>query len=62
MMLFHYLRTDLSLRVDKYAGSDLAKNLPFVKEFAIATAVDFMLHPLHLAEARFILQNRHVNF
>ena len=62
MMLFQYLRTDFSLRVDKHTGGNFGKNLPFVKEFLIATVVDFLLHPLHLAEARFILQNRQMNF
>lgn len=47
MLLFQYLRTDISLRVDKMRGGTFATSIPLVKEFLIATGVDFLLHPLH---------------
>ena len=62
MMLFHYLRINFSLRIDQYTGGNFVRNQPFIKEFIVATFADFILHPLHLAEARFILQSRHLNF
>jgi hypothetical protein len=33
-----------------------------LRDFAAATFVDLLLHPLHIAEARFILQNNSSNF
>lgn len=32
------------------------------QELLLSCLVDMMLHPLHLAEARFIMQNRNPNF
>lgn len=62
LILFQYLKTDLGLRIEKPTGGNFGRNLPYAKEFLIATMVDFLLHPLHVAEARFIMQNRHTNF
>ncbi|CAI2370784.1 unnamed protein product [Moneuplotes crassus] len=71
MCLFQYIRTDLSLRIDQMYGQDkehenyvlnLLKNAPLLKEFLVASAADFVLHPLHCAEARFVLQHRSMNF
>ena len=38
------------------------KQTPYVKEFFLSCAIDLLLHPLHVAEARFIMQNRRHNF
>lgn len=38
------------------------KDVPILQEFILATTVDLMLHPLHLAESRFVLGHRSKNF
>ena len=64
ILLFHRLNTDLTL----YTESNLAeqmkvlKQIPFAQEFLLSCGIDFLLHPLHVAEARFIMQNRSQNF
>lgn len=63
-MLFHKLSTDLTFNVERTIPvywSQL-KNIPLVKELILSCVVDIMLHPLHAAEGRMILQNRKANF
>lgn len=64
IILFHKLNTEMQLASDgvfKGLFENLAK-FPLGRELFIACAIDFVLHPLHLAEARFIMQNRCPNF
>ena len=37
-------------------------HFPFLNELLLSCGIDFLLHPLHLAETRFICQNRKPNF
>jgi len=64
IMLFHKLSTDLTFNVERTIPVYWMqlKDIPMVKELILSCAVDFMLHPLHLAEGRMILQNRKANF
>ena len=64
IFLFHKLNTDLTLYSEANFGDHLKalKQVPFAQEFLLSCAIDFLLHPLHLAEARFIMQNRRPNF
>jgi hypothetical protein len=64
IFLFHKLNTEASMSLEN-TTNDLGKHLksmPLAKEFLLSCAIDFILHPLHVAEARFIMQNRRPNF
>lgn len=65
IFLFHKLNTDLTLYSENnYAEKlkQLRKQYPLAQEFLLSCGIDFLLHPLHVAEARFIMQNRRPNF
>ena len=38
------------------------KSMPGAQEFLLTCTIDLLLHPLHIAETRFIAQNRKPNF
>jgi len=38
------------------------RQVPCLQEFLFAASIDILLHPLHVAETRFIMQNRVRNF
>ena len=64
--LFHKFNTDLTLLTERLSGENellkALKQTPFAQEFLLSSSIDFLLHPLHVAEARFIMQNRRPNF
>ena len=64
IMLFHKLQTDFTFQIERTIPVHWArlKDVPMVKEMILSCTIDFILHPLHLAEARMILQNRKPNF
>ena len=65
IILFHKLNTDLSFFMEDNLPPHVFQELkskPLLKEFLLATTLDTLLHPLHLAETRFIMQNRRTNF
>jgi len=43
-------------------GDNIFKRNSFVRDFVAASVAGIFLHPLHLAEARLVLQNRLPNF
>ena len=58
--LFHRMNSDLTFATEA-AFPDYVKQLkkiPCAQEFLLTCLIDLILHPLHQAEARFILQNR----
>ncbi len=58
ILLFHKLNTEATLRLENASNEGFLKALketPFAQEFLLSCAIDFMLHPLHVAEARFIM-------
>ena len=58
--LYHKLNTNLTFAAESALGPTWKqiKEVPILAEFALATTVDLLLHPLHIAEARLVLQNR----
>ena len=58
--LYQIMRTNMQSYMD--FGDDIFRKDSFLRDFAAATIASFCLHPLHLMEARFILQNRLPNF
>eukprot|EP00347_Sterkiella_histriomuscorum_P016067 403354614 len=64
IVLFHKLNTDLTIFTEQKFPQQVKqlKQIPMVQEFALSCMVDFMLQPLHVAEARFVMQNRRRNF
>ena len=64
VLLFHKLNCDLN-HLSEGAFPDVVKKIkkvPGAQEFLLSCTVNLFLHPLHLAEARMILQNRYPNF
>lgn len=53
-------RNDVQYYLD--FGDNIFKRNSFFRDFFAATAASLFLHPLHLAEARLVLQNRLPNF
>ena len=65
IVLFHKFNTDLTLLFESKLPAQFLqqiKQVPILQEFMISCMIDFMLQPLHVAEARFIMQNRRKNF
>lgn len=66
IFLFHKFNTELTLLTERHQGDfellRAIKQTPFAQEFLLSSTIDFFLHPLHVAEARFIMQNRRPNF
>jgi len=60
IITFHKLNTEISLRYEEELKR--LRAVPLASEFLLSTAIDMLLHPLHLAESRFILQNRNKQF
>lgn len=60
VFLYQVLRNDVQFHLD--FGENIFKRNSFFRDFAAATAASVFLHPLHLAEARLVLQNRLPNF
>lgn len=58
--VYSVLRNDLGYYFDN--GESIFRKDSFIRDFAAATIASMFLHPLHLAEARLILQNRLPNF
>ena len=63
-MLFHKLNTKLTFTAEQVFGKNwkTIKEKPMLAEFLLASTVDLLLHPLHVAETRIVLQNRTSNF
>ena len=64
IFLFHKLNTDVTILAESTFPQQFKKlkEIPLAQEFLLTTAIDLALHPLHVAEARFIMQNRSPNF
>ena len=64
IFLFHKFNTEMTLWAESQQSEFITalKKTPFAQEFLLSCAIDFALHPLHVAEARFIMQNRRPNF
>jgi hypothetical protein len=64
IFLFHRFNTDITLYTEANLNEQMKiiKKIPFAQEFLFSCGIDFLLHPLHVAEARFIMQNRMSNF
>lgn len=64
ILLFHKLNTDLGFRAESGLGQlwQRVKETPYASELVLSCTVDFCLQPLHVAETRFILQNRLANY
>jgi len=62
--LFHRLNADLNFGAEQAFPEQFKqlKQIPCAPEFLLTCTIDLLLHPLHQAEARFILQNRQQNF
>ena len=58
--LYLILRNDMQSYFD--FGNNIFKRNSFMRDFLAATVASMFLHPLHLAEARLVLQNRLPNF
>ena len=64
VLLFHKLNCDLNHFSETSIPEIVRqiKQVPCAQEFLLSCTVNLFLHPLHLAEARMILQNRLPNF
>lgn len=64
IFLFHKLNTDFAFRAEQMFGINwkAVKETPMVSEIILSCAADFILQPLHVAEARFVMQNRLPNY
>jgi len=64
ILLFHRMNTDLTILSESAFAEQMKKlnSIPLAKELALSCLIDFALHPLHLAEARFIMQHNSPNF
>ena len=64
ILLFHRLNSDLNFMVETTFPEQYkqTKSIPCLNEFLLSASINMLLHPLHLAETRFILQNRRANF
>lgn len=64
IFLFHYINTNLTIFSESQFSQLMKqlKQMPMAQELLLSCMVDMILHPLHLAEARFIMQNRNPNF
>ncbi|CDW86920.1 UNKNOWN [Stylonychia lemnae] len=60
IFLYAAMRNHISYSLD--FGDDIFRKNSFWRDFLAATTASLLLHPLHLIEARFILQNRLPNF
>jgi len=60
--VFLFLQVRLKMQFYFDTEKDIYKRNSFIKDFAAAAIADVFLHPLHLAEARLVLQNRLPNF
>jgi hypothetical protein len=60
IVFYQALRNQLCYNLD--FGDDIFRKNSFWRDFTAATLSSLMLHPFHLLEARFILQNRLPNF
>ena len=64
IFLFHQLNTNMTIYSESHYPQFMkqVKQIPMLQELALSCTIDMLLHPLHLAEARFIMQNRSPNF
>ena len=64
IILFHKLNHQMSFQMEDMFGQQWVqlKKVPIVQELVLSCTVDMLLQPLHVAEARFIMQNRRNNF
>ena len=64
VLLFHKFNCDLNHYSESFFPDVVKqiKSVPCAQEFLLSCTVNLFLHPLHLAEARLILQNRMPNF
>jgi hypothetical protein len=64
IVLFHRLNADMTILSESAFPEHMKriKQVPLAQEFILSCMIDFILHPLHVAEARFIMQNRSPNF
>ena len=64
IILFHKLNADFKFRVETNMREEWrqVRKIPILPEFLLSCLVDMILQPLHVAETRFIMQNRQTNF
>lgn len=64
ILLFHKLNSELTYSVEAAVPTywKQLKEIPLAQELVLSCAVDMILQPLHVAESRFIMQNRRSNF
>lgn len=64
ILLFHKLNTEMTFGMEKIFGQHwkTIKEVPMLSELMLSCSIDMILQPLHVAESRFILQNRRTNF
>jgi hypothetical protein len=60
VFLYQVFRNDVQFYFD--FGDNIFRRNSFFRDFAAASIAGVFLHPLHLAEARLVLQNRLPNF
>jgi hypothetical protein len=60
VLLYQAFRNDMQRQLDW--GNNIFKRNSFWRDFAAASLAGIFLHPLHLVEARLVLQNRIPNF
>jgi hypothetical protein len=58
--LYFAIRNNVQFYFD--TGNNIFKRNSFFRDFVAASAASIFIHPLHLIEARLILQNRLPNF
>ena len=64
IFMFHKLNSEFNFLSEELFPNYIKtiKQIPCAKEFLLTCSIDMLLHPLHLAESRFIMQNRFPNF
>ena len=60
VFMYEVLRNNVMYQLD--SGENIFHRNSFVRDLFAATAASMLLHPLHYAEARFVLQNRLPHF
>jgi len=60
ILLFHKLNSEMTYKVESTIPTywKQLKEIPLASELLLSCSVDLILQPLHVAESRFILQNR----
>ena len=60
IFLYEHFRNSFMYKMDE--GEEIYHRNSFIKDYIAACGAALVLHPLHFAEARYVLQNRLPNF